>query len=402
MRHNNLFFLIVILILAVGCDDDSNQSTNNTTNNTTNNITNNVVNNNNTNLTCEDPMDTKELPWAKNLKIYNGITENSMCMTDAQKMAVGAILSSESGWSNVCSGTLITDIHVLTAAHCASDYNGSAISPSELRFAFGDDMEDPDGVFTVTSVKVNPDYSYWGTTTGTDHAVLTLSESPLDSLDIEPIPVNFEDISFLKDKYVQQVGFGITEDNYDNTLKWWTPELVSSFASSEGDMVVDGQGESSVCSGDSGGPSLYHMEGNIVSVVGTVSWGDQSCVDNDHYAMTNWDDDWLSANIPDYDYCGDIDEAGFCDGNIARWCENGKLRTECCDDVTGGCGENSSGNFRCESPRDECELALPYAGVCGTYGVTWCWFGKKHYRSCEACNQTCGATGVTGVGNYCL
>lgn len=403
-----MYRLILIIFLMTmsfsACDDDSTSSNNNTNNNNnstnnSNNTNNNIINN--TNMTCEDPMDVKEIHWA-NFKIYHGDTDAAMCMTPAQKMAVGAILSADADWANVCSATLVSDVHVITAAHCASHYNGEPLPANQLRFALGDDASNPDGVFNVQSVHVNPDYSFWSTTTGTDHAILVLSTSPLDTLDVEPIPVNFADISNLKGRYVQQVGFGTTEDDDNNSMKWWTPEMVSNFSNGDGDMIVNGQGESSVCSGDSGGPSLYPMDGNIVSVIGTVSWGDASCVDNDHYAMTNWDEEWISDYLPEYDYCGDLDEAGTCDGNIARWCENGLPRTECCDEVTGPCGENTEGKFRCSSPKNACSTELSWDGKCSSNGVIWCWFGKLHYRNCEVCGTTCGDTGVKGIGKYCI
>ena len=55
---------------------------------------------------------------------------------------------------------------------------------------------------------------------------------------------------------VQNVGYGQTESG-DNSLKWWTVEEVIDLTPF--DFTVDGHGVSSVCYGDSGGPSMLTM-----------------------------------------------------------------------------------------------------------------------------------------------
>ncbi|MBU1240832.1 trypsin-like serine protease, partial [Myxococcota bacterium] len=307
-----------------------------------------------------------------------------------------------SSWSNICSATLVSDYHVLTAAHCVLSMYGGLMDPSEIRFAIGQDALLPDDVFNVVAIHTNPLYDMWGSTTGYDHAVLELARSPLASLDVEPIPVNYQLFNGLEGNYVQQVGYGTTEDNYDNSDRWWTLELVDSFKVNIGEMTVDGQGESSVCDGDSGGPSLYAVGGSGLSILGTVSWGDASCVDFDHYAMTNWDSEFLTTWIPEYDYCGDLSQEGTCDGTqMARWCEGGIIHRECCDEITGPCTV-VNGIAQCQEARDPCPQGLDFRGTCNGQVATWCFDGQVHTRDCTNCGQQCVQTSSVVIGSYCV
>jgi hypothetical protein len=200
--------------------------------------------------------------------------------------------------------------------------------------------------------------------------------------------------------YVQQCGYGSTESNYDNFSKLWTPELVVDFSQTQGEMRVYGQGISSVCNGDSGGPSLYSLGGNQLSIIGTVSWGDASCVDYDYYGLTHWDLEFLENNIPSWDYCGEITSDGTCIEGIAHWCENGFLQTDCCSE--GSCLQNNDGQFRCEFPRDACPDSLDFKGECIEDTARWCWNGQVYFRDCSLCGQSCNTSRNEIVGNYCV
>ncbi len=369
----------------------------------TNNV-NNVNNLNNVNnQICDGRQDEKDFHWlnkSRNLKIYHGtVAGPALCMAPSQRLAVGALLQYDNGWGNVCTGTLVTDRHFLTAAHCASDWRGNAMSPDELRVAFGDDADSPLEVYEVLTVLVNPNYGGYDQVTGYDHAVLELAGNPMTELGITPIPISRTSPQPLIGHYVQQAGFGTTESSYNNTRLWWTPELVSSVSDRDGELIVDGQGYSSVCNGDSGGPTLYPLEGNVLSVLGTVSWGDPSCVDVDRYARTDWDLDFLDGAIPAFDACAGLAEAGVCDGDVARWCEGGLPRTECCDERTGPCAV-TGGRARCGDRRTPC-TDQDFEGACIDDIARWCWGGLIHSRNCTACGTTCVPDAGSVFGAYC-
>lgn len=359
-----------------------------------------IVNNNSNNSTCNETQDTKTLQWLPQLKIYHGTTQGpAVCMAPSQQLAIGALLQYDGAWVNVCTGTLVTDRLVLTAAHCVTDYRGRPLSPSELRFAFGPDAASPLRSVGVLAVHVNPRYTNYSKT-GYDHAVIELDGTPAADLGVSPLPISRTSPAGIIGHYVQQAGFGITEQDSNNTRLWWTPERVWGVSDADGEMIVNGQGYSSVCNGDSGGPSIYPLEGNVPTVLGTVSWGDPSCVDFDHYARTDWDLDFLDSVIPaGFDYCASLTEEGECDGDIARWCEGGLPRTECCDARTGPCTV-TDGRARCQKRRPACEN-LDFAGVCENETAKWCWGGLVFSRDCAACGQVCANAGSIW-GNVCL
>jgi hypothetical protein len=122
-------------------------------------------------------------------------------------------------------------------------------------------------------------------------------------------------------------------------------------------------------------------------------------VDFDHYARTDWDLDFLDSVLPaDFDLCGGLTAEGECDGSVARWCEGGLPRTECCDARTGPC-TLSGGRARCERRRPACEN-LDFAGICDGATAQWCWGGLVFSRNCAACGQECTSAGSI-LGNYC-
>ncbi len=386
--------------LLLACSPTSGDPSNNSNN--INNINNTTINNG----ICPTAQDDKlsQIHWLSR-RIYHGTTGPGICLSDAQALAVGSLVTEDGGgsWYNFCSGTLVTDRYVLTASHCTLSPWGGEMDPSEVRFTLGDDALSPEDVFTVIAIHNNPDYDMWGNTTGWDHAILELDRSPLDYLPVEPIPYAATAPDNIIGNYVQQVGFGTTEDDNDNSTKWWTLELVDSVNETLGEMTVNGQGESSVCDGDSGGPSLHALGGSGLAIIGTVSWGDASCVDYDHYAMTHWDQTYLSKWIPEYDYCGDLPAEGTCDGTgMAVWCEGGIVHRECCDEITGPCTV-IGGIAQCQNTRDVCPEGLDFRGTCdGTSIARWCFDGRVHTRDCVSCGQVCADTGNDTIGSYCV
>ena len=268
-------------------------------------------------------------------------------LEDGQVSAIGAMMSRDwmsGGFTNACTATLITDTTVLTAAHCVRSWSGLT-RPADVRFAVGSDVATPDYTFEIAEVHANDEYSPWGggeDQARGDMAVLILAESASAAVpSIRPIPVNRDPLpeGFLGTQ-VQNVGFGtVAPRGGDNTLRWWTVEEVT--AVSEFDYVVYGGGVSSVCFGDSGGPGLWTFPDDVVRVAGTVSWGDPSCVDYDHFARTDYNLEFLLPYLGPDDPCGDLTWEGRCEGDDAVWCIDGTTyRRDCaaCDQTCGDAG----------------------------------------------------------------
>jgi len=197
-------------------------------------------------------------------------------------------------------------------------------------------------------------------------------------------------------KNVQNGGYGTTDTDYNNTKRYWVAEPVDSVDS--GDFAVNGSGEHGICFGDSGGPSLYD-DGNGLRVIGTVSWGDESCVDVDHFADVGLVASWINDYVQDTLDCNTVDEGGLCDGTIARWCQDGQITSQDCSSLGQICGTDESSQYRCID--DPCQ-GVTARGACqdGELAV-WCDNGVLHQRHCAACNQVCDYVD-SDIGYYCV
>jgi len=207
--------------------------------------------------------------------IVRGTTQPTvLALTARQKLAVGALLDRWEGWSNQCTGTLITPTLVATAAHCVED-----LRVGDVAFAVGDDAEAPRQSAVAAAIYEHPDYDTYGDAEN-DFAVLRFT-SPFTSAD--PIAVNCDALpSTLAGKRLQTAGFGETLTDDENTRRYWaavTVQYVTAY-----DITTYGAG-SGGCYGDSGGPLLASLGGQV-RLVGTLSWGD-SCGYTDHYARVD-------------------------------------------------------------------------------------------------------------------
>jgi len=338
----------------------------------------------------------------KTLKIYGGVDGPELYdIPEAQKMSIGALIGSNYGWSNFCTATLIADNVVLSAAHCVrGGFMTPDLQPDDVKFIIGRDAANPDYTFDVEAIYDNPGYEQGDPDAAShDQSILILKESVRDTIpDIRPIPYNVEALgSAFVGEHVQNVGFGSTDKaaGDSNTERWWTTELVSSLENNS--FTVYGEGIHGVCFGDSGGPSLYMMNGAL-KVIGTVSWGDENCVGYDHFARTDRDAEWLMQYAEPYEDCGDLDEAGECIEGTARWCEDGVVKEVNCTQQLEICGTDGNGDNRCLP--DPCE-GLTQQGSCLPGEIaTWCEDGQIKQRHCEPCGQICDWTG-SALGYYC-
>jgi hypothetical protein len=207
----------------------------------------------------------------------------------------------------LCTGTVIHDEWVLTAAHCPSD----GYSQERSAVYFGHDMLDA-GAITIKfdEVWIHPDYGdMWGVPIN-DVALLHLEEpSP-----VEPTPIHRET---LDDAVVGEeftfVGFGLHEDTPDaeiDGLKRYVDIEVADVYPFEFDVFYYQDPVRGTANGDSGGPAMYDF-GDGLRVTGVTSWGfGEFGVSMSVDAMAEWIDGYTGGDSEPW---GDDDDSAATD-----------------------------------------------------------------------------------------
>lgn len=185
----------------------------------------------------------------------------------------------------ICTGTLIGEDWVLTAAHCVTSSRGAAVSASSLGIYVGDDpsVDLASHFYTVSRVIVHRSYST--RTMYNDIALLELT-SPITEVD--PIPYLPSALALSRSDIgspLNFAGFG-----YDETWSYGEKLQVDQDLGGFGCAVAgcSGAGSSALqisyvqtggvgpCSGDSGGPAFIERSGDWY-VAGITSYGDANC-----------------------------------------------------------------------------------------------------------------------------
>ena len=235
---------------------------------------------------------------------------------------VVALFFAVSMWEGgLCSGTVINDEWILTAAHCPID--GYNIDMCEIYF--GPDMNDPEYEMDMEEVYVNPGYNGM---TG-DAAVIRMS----DVTPYEAIPINREPLGEeLVGEAFTFVGFGQSEVDQEvvDGLKR-EADIEVMLIQDEGFAYYDEQQMTG--HGDSGGPALWDFgEGQRVVGITSFGWGDYgaSTAVND---MADWIDGYTGGDAEPW---GDDDDTADDDDDTADDDTAGDDDTGD-DDDDGGC-----------------------------------------------------------------
>lgn len=188
----------------------------------------------------------------------------------------------------ICSGTLIDDFVVLTAAHCVADDP----NPAHYQICGGDDpfgdVNQGGGCYWITGaseIHFHPQYDSQNLVN--DVAVIILDAEPAAedvSSTTQPIPylagdpndngLIYDDTPAGSGTEFTAVGFGVTQDGVDDSGTKRTVQL--RMKEIYLDIFEYGSSSQNTCSGDSGGPALLNVSGTT-TVIGVVSYGDPSC-----------------------------------------------------------------------------------------------------------------------------
>ena len=178
------------------------------------------------------------------------------------------------GWvsGSVCTGTLIFDRWILTAAHCTE-----GLRASDLVVQFGEDANQLNlaHLHTVDAVIEHPQYNSW--TIENDIALLELSTAPTYADPVMPLPSSIGLTSADEGDTVDLAGFGFQHNGAYGELMHIEVAIDDVRSTEvEYDQGNGGNGTGGACNGDSGGPAFFERGGHTY-VAGVTSYGDQNC-----------------------------------------------------------------------------------------------------------------------------
>lgn len=256
--------------------------------------------------------------------------------------------------TGLCSGTLIADRVVLTAAHCVDTATGGTV-------LFGNGSGDPDAeTVSIAQIMYHRYYDPSTIAIGLPYDIALVRLRDPAPAGIEPMPINLEPLDqSLVGSTLLAVGFGANDG--ENQTGFGTKRRVFLPINEILPRLI-GMGDDQVntCQGDSGGPGFYDIDG-VETVIGITSTGPQGCVGNSHQTRVDvYRDDFIlpilnawtgpcqfdgvcvtegcAAPDPDCDPC---QPDAFC----ARGCP--QLDLDC--PVAGFAGDPCNDNDDCES-----------------------------------------------------
>ena len=207
------------------------------------------------------------------------------------------------GRSPFCGGTLISDRHVMTAAHCTAGQ-----SASNIRIILGEHKTDDASQTKVEVATITDDPLYNSNTMKNDFSILTLKEPVTFTREISPACLPSDTNQLYAGQVATVSGWGTLQSNgnqptvlmeVDVTVTTQTVcrNVYGNDISTINICAMDAGKDS--CQGDSGGPLVIQENGRF-ALIGVVSYGYGCAQPNvpGVYARVTARKDWIVATAP--------------------------------------------------------------------------------------------------------
>jgi V8-like Glu-specific endopeptidase len=285
--------------------------------------------------------------------------------TDTGDPSVVAVYAQQVGATSgfLCTGSVIAPTVVLTAAHC--------VSPSETgagaRFVVltATDINKRGGQqLAVKEVHANPRWSAHDLENGHDEGIVILAQPT----SLAPLPINRTALGpSATGAALRIVGYGL-DDGVDQTGAGVKRQALTKLGQVESTLVEVGDHRRGTCNGDSGGPAFMKL-GGVETIVGTTSYGDETCSEGGYDARVDVDLDFIDPFLND--------------PGCTPACEGRACGSDGCGGVCGSCGDadSCSSAGACVSP----------TAACASGGAE-----QEPNDSALAANTLCAGTGSKG------
>ncbi|HEX4403831.1 MAG TPA: trypsin-like serine protease [Polyangia bacterium] len=209
--------------------------------------------------------------------------------TDTGDPSVVAVYAQQVGATSgfLCTGSVIAPTVVLTAAHCVS----ASETGANARFVVltASNINRPGGQqLAVKEVHANPRWSAKNLQNGHDQGIVILAQPTT----LAPLPFNAHALAASSTgASLRIVGYGL-DDGVDQTGAGVKRQALTKLGSVEDTLIEVGNSQKGTCNGDSGGPAFMKL-GGVETIVGTTSYGDETCSDGGYDARVDTDLDFI-------------------------------------------------------------------------------------------------------------